>query len=84
MIVTTASFLTVCTFANNKNSLIEPYQHHWWLGVVSSNRNLYTIGCGRFLPCILPPAPLVLSDLLSDYPVCTLPALILEYTLPQS
>ena len=38
-------------------------------------------GCDRFLPCILPPAPLVLSDSLSDHPVCTLLVLILEYSL---
>ena len=44
----------------------------------------YTIGCGRFLSCILPPAPLIFSNSLSDYPVHTLLALILEYSLPQS
>ena len=26
------------------------------------NSFLYTIDCGRFLPCILPPAPLILID----------------------
>ena len=45
------------------------------------NSFLFTIGCGRFLSCIFPPAPLVLSDSLSDYPLNTLLALILEYSL---
>ena len=31
----------------------------------------YTIGCGRFLPCILHPTPLFLSDSLSDYTTST-------------
>ena len=40
------------------------------------NSFVFTIGCGRFLSCILPPAPLVHSDSLSDYPVHTLLALL--------
>ena len=52
--------------------------------VMVVNILLCAIGCGRFLPCILPPAPLVVGASLSDYPVRTLLALILEYSLPQS
>ena len=39
------------------------YQELWGL----KNTYLHTIGCGRFLPCILPPTLLILSDSLSDY-----------------